>query len=124
MPLLDHVVLEFAASLPTDFKVRGRETKRILKSAFSGVLPPEVIQRKKAGFPVPYEKWLNGQLKDRVADLLLSDRARNRGYFQASQVDRLLCGKKGNGGYSKEIFSLLVVELWHRRFADSSKSTF
>src|ERR1039458_6997916 len=55
VPLLDHQVLEFAASLPPAFKVRGKETKRILKSAFARVLPPEVINRKKAGFPVPYE---------------------------------------------------------------------
>jgi asparagine synthase (glutamine-hydrolysing) len=118
VPLLDHVVLEFAASLPPEFKVRGRETKRILKSAFAGVLPPEVIKRKKAGFPVPYERWLNGPLKERIEDLLLSDRATARGYFQKSEVRRLSEANAREGKYAKEIFSLLVLELWHRRFLD------
>jgi len=119
VPLLDHVVLEFAASLPPDFKVRGRETKRILKSVFAGVLPPEVIQRKKAGFPVPYEKWLNGQLRERIEDILLSDRATARGYFQKSEVKRLTDANARDGKYAKEIFSLLVLELWHREFIDN-----
>jgi asparagine synthase (glutamine-hydrolysing) len=122
VPLLDHVVLEFAASLPPDFKVRGRETKRILKSAFASVLPPEVIQRKKAGFPVPYEKWLNGPLRERIEDLLLSDRAAARGFFQKSEVRRLSDANARDGKYAKEIFSLLVLELWHREFADSAKT--
>ena len=60
VPLLDHIVLEFAASLPPDFKVCGRETKRILKATFAKSLPEEILQRKKAGFPVPYESWLRG----------------------------------------------------------------
>jgi asparagine synthase (glutamine-hydrolysing) len=122
VPLLDHVVLEFAASLPPDFKVRGRETKRILKSAFAGVLPPEVIRRKKAGFPVPYEKWLRGELKERIDAILLSDQAAARGYFAPKEVGRLLQANAPDGKYSKEVFSLLVIELWHRQFIDQPKS--
>ena len=58
VPLLDHKVLEFAATLPADFKVKGWETKRVLRRALRRVLPKEVLQRKKAGFPVPYAAWL------------------------------------------------------------------
>jgi asparagine synthase (glutamine-hydrolysing) len=58
VPLLDHTILEFAASLPPEFKVSGKKTKRILKSALKESVPREVIGRKKAGFPVPYEQWL------------------------------------------------------------------
>src|SRR5665213_3298322 len=116
VPLLDHVVLEFAASLPPDFKVRGRETKRILKAAFAGVLPPEVLTRKKAGFPIPYELWLRGELKKQVEDVLLSDRCLSRGYFQKAEVSRLLEANSRDGKFAKEVFCLLVLELWHRAF--------
>ena len=119
VPLLDHQVLEFAASLPPSFKVQGRETKRVLKAAFAKVLPPEIIQRKKAGFPVPYEGWLRNGLNGQVRDLLLADRALARGYFKKAEVHRLLNVDARQGGYSKEVFALLVVELWFRTFVDN-----
>ncbi|HEY5041195.1 MAG TPA: asparagine synthase (glutamine-hydrolyzing) [Verrucomicrobiae bacterium] len=118
VPLLDHVVLEFAASLPPDFKVRGRETKRILKATFAKSLPAEILKRKKAGFPVPYESWLRGELKKKVEDVLLSDRCLARGYFQKAEVSRLLEANARDGRFAKEVFCLLVLELWHRTFFD------
>jgi asparagine synthase (glutamine-hydrolysing) len=123
VPLLDHVVLEFAASLPSEFKVRERETKRILKSVFAEVLPKEVIQRKKAGFPVPYERWLRYELRERIDAVLLSDRAAARGYFVPREVKRLLEANTATGRYSKEVFSLLVIELWHRQFLDQQSKS-
>jgi asparagine synthase (glutamine-hydrolysing) len=119
VPLLDHQVLEFAASLPPHFKVLGRETKRVLKAAFAASLPAEVIQRKKAGFPVPYEGWLRREFKDRIEDLLLSPRAVSRGCFEAREVKRLLAANALTGKSSKEVFCLVVLELWHRGFVDS-----
>lgn len=124
VPLLDHQVLEFAASLPADFKVRGRETKRILKAAFAKVLPSEIINRKKAGFPVPYESWLRREFKKEIEDILLSDRALTRGYFEKNEVARLLRDNQREGNCSKEIFSLLVLELWHRQFVDQRSADY
>ncbi|HEU6449330.1 MAG TPA: asparagine synthase (glutamine-hydrolyzing) [Verrucomicrobiae bacterium] len=118
VPLLDHVVLDYAASLPPEFKVRGRETKRVLKAAFAKVLPPEILQRKKAGFPVPYETWLRNRLNRKVEEVLLSSPARSRGYFEKHAVERLLKKNSLNDRYGKEIFSLLTLELWHREFLD------
>jgi asparagine synthase (glutamine-hydrolysing) len=120
VPLLDHVVLEFAASLPADFKVRGKETKRILKATFAKVLPEEILNRKKAGFPVPYESWLRGELKAKIEGVLLSDRCLSRGYFRETEVRRLLAENSRSGGVAKEIFCLLVLELWHRSFLDEA----
>ena len=114
VPLLDHEVLEFAASLPDEFKVRGSETKRLLKSTFANILPPEIVQRKKVGFPVPYAAWLRGPLRKRVEDLLLSDEARGRGYFREGQVSRLLAAHAETGRFGPQVFCLLVTELWHR----------
>ena len=121
VPLLDHKVLEFAASLPADYKVRGGETKRALKAAFSRKVPEEILTRKKAGFPVPYDNWLRNDLAGYARETLLSDRARSRGYFQMAEVERLLAQHKNVGGRAVEIFSLLVVELWHREFVDGGK---
>jgi asparagine synthase (glutamine-hydrolysing) len=118
VPLLDHKVLEFAASLPSAYKVGAKQTKRILKSVFAKVLPHEILTRKKAGFPVPYDTWLRNGLSDAVSDVLLSTRAQARGYFRKRKVERLLQSDKIGHAFAKEIFSLLVVELWHREFVD------
>jgi asparagine synthase (glutamine-hydrolysing) len=122
VPLLDHVVLEFAASLPPDFKVRGKETKRILKATFAKVLPEEILNRKKAGFPVPYESWLRGELKAKIEAVLLSDRCLSRGYFRETEVRRLLAENSRTGRLAKEVFCLLVLELWHRTFLDPASA--
>ena len=122
VPLLDHVVMEFAASLPPDFKVGEGDTKRVLKATFAKLLPEEVLKRKNAGFPVPYGMWLRNGLKGRVEDILLSDRAASRGYFQKREVNRLLQADSRSGRFGKEIFSLLVVELWHQAFVDGGRA--
>jgi asparagine synthase (glutamine-hydrolysing) len=123
VPLLDHRVMEFAASLPSHFKVRGGETKRILKAAFAKTLPAEVLHRKKAGFPVPYAKWLSHGLHTRVSDIVMSDRSLSRGYFKKGEIQRLLDALGKGRAHSKEIFSLLVLELWHQRFLDGRPSS-
>ncbi len=120
VPLLDHEVLEFAASLPQEYKVQGRDTKRALKAAFSKVLPTEILTRKKVGFPVPFNNWLRGPLASQVHDTLLSQRAVSRGYFRRGQVEKLLKANNATGTYSSEVFGLLALELWHCRFIDSS----
>lgn len=118
VPLLDHVVLEFAASLPPEHKVQGAETKRALKAAFAKVLPKEVLTRKKAGFPVPFNGWMRGPLAGRIAELLLGRQARSRGIFAPGRVEQLLADNRRTGAFAKEIFCLIVVELWYRRFQD------
>ncbi len=114
VPLLDSQVLEFAASLPADFKVRGWETKRILKAALEDSIPQEIINRKKTGFPVPYGKWLNGNSKGFLTDTLLSRDAAIASCFSKTKVSALFGQKEGAG--SKAIFSLLVIELLLRQF--------
>lgn len=89
-----------------------------MKATFAKALPEEIIKRKKAGFPVPYESWLRGELKQKVEDVLLSDRCLSRGYFQKSEISRLLEVNSREGKFSKEVFSLLVLELWQRIFLD------
>jgi len=118
VPFLDHKVMEFAASLPTNFKVHGFTTKYLAKKALSHRVPQEIINRKKTGFPVPYESWLRTDLNSWLRDLLFSQRAMERGYFDRRGVESLFAKNSETGAYSKEIFCLAVLELWHRIFSD------
>jgi asparagine synthase (glutamine-hydrolysing) len=116
VPLLDHVLLEFAATLPQNFKVRGVTTKYILKKALRNRIPKEILQRKKAGFPVPWEFWLRGELKDWVSGVLFDRGTLSRGYFERSAIEDLVKQNARYGTYSKELLSLVSLELWHRAF--------
>ena len=125
VPFLDHKVLEFAASLPGRYKVHGFKTKYILKKLLQARVPQEILNRKKVGFPVPYNSWLRSDLKTWVRDLLLDRQTVERGYFEKSCVESLLSQNDIRGGsYSKEIFSLAMLELWHREFLRGQDSVF
>lgn len=124
VPLLDHEVLEFAASLPSSYKLRGITTKYILKTAFRKVVPEAILDRKKTGFPVPYGTWMRTTLKAFVEDTLLSRKALARGYFSRKGLEGLLSTNLDGGDYPKEVFSLLVLELWHREFIDRDPAIF
>jgi asparagine synthase (glutamine-hydrolysing) len=118
VPLLDHRILEFAASLPPSFKLNGFSSKYILKKVLSERIPDEIRNRKKAGFPVPYESWLRNDLKDMVWSVLTDRRTIERGYFSKGAVQALLQSNSTGANYSKEIFSLLTLELWQRTFLE------
>jgi asparagine synthase (glutamine-hydrolysing) len=118
VPLLDHKVLEFAASLPPKFKLNGFTRKYILKKTLSDRIPKEIRNRKKAGFPVPYGSWLRNDLKNMVSMVLTDRKTLNRGYFRKDAVEKLLKANGNGSDYSKDIFSLLSLELWQRRFLD------
>jgi asparagine synthase (glutamine-hydrolysing) len=116
VPLLDHKILEFAATLPSNFKVRGAETKYIVKRCLSQQIPSEIINRKKVGFPVPYESWLRTDLRLWVRDILMDRQTLSRGYFRKQAIEKLLQENVESGMHTKELFSLSILELWHREF--------
>ena len=118
VPLLDHKVLEFAAALPPNLKVRRFTTKYLAKRALGRRVPKPILNRRKAGFPVPYETWLRKDLREWVYDVLLDRTAMSRGYFTPPAIRELLARDEAAGGYSKEIFSLVTLELWHRVFLE------
>ncbi len=118
VPLLDHKVLEFAAGLPARYKLNGLTTKHILKRAFDGQIPDAILNRKKAGFPVPVQSWLQNEMKEFVWDVLMDKRAVERGYFDRTVIQRLLTNTS-DPEYSAFAFSLLTLELWHRSFIDA-----
>jgi len=120
VPFLDHKLLEFAASLPENLKVRGLTTKYIAKRALANRIPEQILTRPKAGFPVPFGSWLRTDLKGFVREVLLDRTTVERGYFNTSCVEGMLHANAESGLYAKEIFSLLTLELWHRAFLESS----
>jgi asparagine synthase (glutamine-hydrolysing) len=123
VPLLDHALLEFAASLPERFKVRGFTTKYIAKKALRKRVPQEILDRKKVGFPVPYGAWLKTELNDMVHDVLLDRKTLARGYFKRSCVEKLIKEHSTSERYPKEILSLVSLELWHRAFLGTGGAT-
>ncbi len=120
VPLLDHKLLELAASLPGRYKVRGFQTKYIAKKILNRRVPKEILSRRKTGFTVPYVSWLKKDLKGWVSDLLLDRKALSRGYFEKKAIERLVADNGQSGAFSRELFSLAVLELWHREFLDKS----
>lgn len=119
VPLLDHPLVEFAATIPADVKFSGGELKRLLKVAFAKNLPADIRNRKdKMGFPVPLNAWLKrgGPARDFIGDVLGSARAQNRPYLKAGiPIDRLL---DSENPYGRNIWALLSLESWHRAFID------
>jgi len=123
-PFLDHWLLEYASRIPSSLKLRGMTTKYVLKRALEGILPREIIWRKKHGFGVPIGRWFRAGLKDFLCDNLLSPTALRRGYFDEQAVRRLvgehLSGKRDHG---HRLWALLTLEIWHRVFIDCEVSS-
>jgi asparagine synthase (glutamine-hydrolysing) len=117
-PLLDHKLVEFAATIPPGFKLRGRTTKYILKRALRGVLPDEIIDRPKHGFAVPLGAWFRGRLAGFARDLLLSDTCRGRGVFSAAYLEQLLTRHDRGRELDLHLWTLISFELWCRTFLD------
>jgi asparagine synthase (glutamine-hydrolysing) len=117
-PLLDHKLVEFAATIPPDLKVRGTATKVILKRAMRGILPDEIIDRPKRGFAIPLGHWFRGGLGNYVRDLLISDKSRSRGIFDLDYIDGLLGSHNNGRELDLQIWTLISFELWCRTFLD------
>ena len=119
-PFLDHKLIEFVGTIPTDLKLRGFSGKYLLKRAFADILPAPILKRKKMGFGVPIAEWFRGELKDYLRDVLLDPDTLQRGYFQPDAVRALVTEhieRRYDHGY--RLWSLLMFELWHRRFLDT-----
>jgi asparagine synthase (glutamine-hydrolysing) len=118
-PFLDHHVLEFAASLPAGYKLRGLTTKYLLKRALKGILPEKNLMRRKMGFGVPVGHWFRGELRGFLTEALLSDSALARGYFKPGVIRHLAQEHvEGRRDYAPQLWTLLMLELWHREFVD------
>jgi asparagine synthase (glutamine-hydrolysing) len=121
-PFLDPRVAEYAASLPVDYKLRGRTTKYILKRAVGDLVPPFVTRRGKKGFGVPVAEWLKGRLRPLARDLLSRERVQRAGLFNADYVQRLQDEhERGVANHRKLLWTLLMFELWHESFIETAR---
>jgi asparagine synthase (glutamine-hydrolysing) len=119
-PFLDHHVIEFAASLPENLKLRGLTTKYILKRVLRKLLPAENIGRRKMGFGVPIGHWFRGQLQSLLHDSLLTEKFARRGLFRPEAVRALIeSHARGERDHGTALHVLLMLELWFNRFIDN-----
>jgi asparagine synthase (glutamine-hydrolysing) len=119
VPFLDHKLVEFAATMPSEWKLSGLTTKRVLREAAKDLLPASILRRPKMGFPVPFTQWARGAWHGVVRDVLLDRRARERGVFDPAQVARLLDDHAAGRSETGEVlWSLLNLELWYRTWID------
>jgi asparagine synthase (glutamine-hydrolysing) len=119
VPLLEQKLMEFAARVPAPLKMRGAESKYIFKRAVRGLVPDEILDRPKQGFGVPIGEWINRELRERIRDTFADGRTRRRGLVEPAYVDVLLSEhERGRRDHSSALWSLFILELWHRAYAD------
>jgi len=119
VPFLDHRFLEFSAQVPLRYRNKGFISKYLLKKSMEPYLDKDILYRKKQGFPTPLAVMFQGELKEFVSEIIGSELAHSRGYFNPVRVQELL-DEHANGTQDnhKVLWQLLVLELWHREFID------
>lgn len=118
VPLLDHPLVEFAATVPADMKFKGGNMKYLLKQVFKEEIPAEILNRRdKMGFPVPLKEWFEGDLKDFVMDIFGTMAGKNRAFVNAGAV---LSNFGNEAKFSRKTWGLLSLELWHQQFHDQA----
>jgi asparagine synthase (glutamine-hydrolysing) len=116
-PFLDTEVVEFASRLPRRMLMRARG-KRILRRAVADLVPRAILTRRKRGFGLPLRRWMKEDLADTVRDVLLDDRARQRGLFRPEAVEALVRSIDRERNAPDRLWTLLVLEVWFREFVD------
>ena len=119
VPFLDHRLVELGGRMPPRFRIKGWETKYILKKALEPYLPKDILYRGKMGFPTPLAHMFQGELRGYVAEVLDSDRFHDRGYFRPEAVRTLVREHaEGTHDHHRLLWQLLVLEEWHRKLID------
>ena len=118
-PLMDHELVEWLATLPSNLKVRGQEGKFLLKKAMEPQLPADVLYRPKMGFSVPLARWFRGPLKQRVRDAVLGERLASTGWFNRPYLQQLVDShQSGASDHSSPLWTLLMFEAFLRNVVD------
>ena len=119
-PLLDHQLMELTASIPPSLKIRGYQKKYIFRQALRGIIPDEILDRKKMGFGVPIEHWFRGSLNNYIREHLLDGRFARRNIIRNDFVSDLIEKHiKGKVNYAYQLWALLMLELWFEEFFDN-----
>ena len=116
VPLLDHKIVEFAASVPADIKFKDGKMKFLLKKVFNNEIPKEILSRRdKMGFPVPLKEWFNSSLKEFANDNFQNMSMKRRPYLNSDAIIKNM-GKEAK--FSRKTWGLLSLELWYQEFHD------
>jgi asparagine synthase (glutamine-hydrolysing) len=122
-PLMDHPLVEWLATLPSDLKIRGGESKFLLKRAMEDRLPKDVLYRPKMGFAVPLARWFRGPLRQRVHASLTGEALAQCGYFDPACLRRIAADHlAGVRDYSTPIWTLLMFESFLRNLQSSAET--
>ncbi|MBV9691385.1 MAG: asparagine synthase (glutamine-hydrolyzing) [Ktedonobacteraceae bacterium] len=122
IPLLDYRLIEYAASIPSDAKIKSLKAKYLLKRAFGDFLPKPILTRKKMGFNVPTGIWFRREQRGLITRLLLCERLGSRGYFNDAFIAQMIRDHlEGRTNYQAQLFTLASLELWLRVFIDSPR---
>jgi len=117
VPMLDHRIVELVQTMPPVMRFAGGRSKHVLREAVGDLVPAAVLGRQdKMGFPVPLAKWTAGPIRDFLCDVLLSRQARQRGLYRVDEIERQI---NKTGKFSRLLWGLLCIELWHRAFIDA-----
>jgi len=122
VPLLDHKLVEFAAALPPHLKLNGLKRKYLLKKVCQALIPAQIVNRKKQGFPIPISAWFRREARSFVRDMLSPAVIQRRGLFNGAYVEKLL--KEHEAGFAEHgnlLWGLMSVEIWLRLFVDSTQ---
>jgi asparagine synthase (glutamine-hydrolysing) len=123
-PLLDHKLIEFVTRIPPSLKLRGLDTKYILKEAVRDLVPAEILSRPKQGFGLPLQEWINSELREYIRDVLTGTRSRQRGYFNPDYINILFDEHSTRRrDHSNQLWTLFMFELWQRTFVDRSPTS-
>ncbi len=116
-PFLDPRIGQFAASIPVEYKLKGKSGKYILKTAMKDLLPHNILHRPKKGFGIPIAEWLKGRLNPLMNDMLSPQRLKEQGLFNADYLQKLIKEHEtGTASHHKELWTLLVFQLWFDNF--------
>jgi asparagine synthase (glutamine-hydrolysing) len=119
VPLLDHELVEMAARMPEEIKIRGGVLKAVMKEALKDLLPQEILHRKKRGFGTPMGAWLKSELAPLLDSVLSAESVAARGLFRHAAVERLKAEHRANrADHTDALLSLLNLEVWARMFLD------
>ena len=112
-PFLDAGLVDFMQGLPPSFKLDRNQTKRLLKKAVAGKLPPEILARPKKGFGIPVASWLRGPLAPLLNELLAPERLKRQGLFNPQVIARRIAEhQSGAHDHRKPLWTLLIFQLW------------
>jgi asparagine synthase (glutamine-hydrolysing) len=118
VPFLDHTFVEYVVGLPSRLKLQGVRTKAVLRAAMAGIVPPEILHRRKMGFPVPVGAWLRRPFDHLVREFILGPRAAQRQLFQPGGIEQLVAQHRRFGSEGDRLWLLMNLEIWLRIFQD------